>query len=104
ALDYGTTLEMDITFSKDKKVLVSHDQWMNNLFVLDPNGKEIEKGKGLNIYEMKYEDIKTYDTGSKFYKNFPQQKKIKTHIPLLADVIDSAEHYAKVKNYPRPHY
>lgn len=104
ALDYGTTLEMDISFSKDKKVLVSHDQWMNNLFVLGPDGKEIAKGKDLNIYQMKYAEIKKYDVGSKFHKAFPQQKKMKVHIPLLSDLIDSAEHYAKVKNYPAPLY
>ncbi len=104
ALDYGTTLEMDITFSKDKKVLVSHDQWMNSTFVLDPNGKEVQKGKDLNIYNMNYEDIKQYDVGSKYHKAFPKQKKMKVHIPLLSDLIDTAEAYAKEKNYPQPHY
>ncbi|WP_017257723.1 glycerophosphodiester phosphodiesterase family protein [Pedobacter arcticus] len=104
ALDYGNTLEMDITFSKDKKVLVSHDQWMNSLFVLDPEGKELPKGKDANIYKMDYKDIKKYDVGSKFHKAFPQQKKIKAQIPLLADLIDTVEHYAKIKNYPAPHY
>ena len=104
ALDYGTTLEMDISFSKDKNVLVSHDQWMNNLFVLGPNGEEIPNGKGLNIYQMKYAEIKKYDVGSKLHKGYPQQKKMKVQIPLLADLIDSAENYAKVKNYPAPVY
>ncbi len=104
ALDYGTTLEMDITFSKDKKVLVSHDNYLNKLFVLDPDGKALTDAKRIIIYEMNYEEIKKYDVGSKFHKDFPQQKKMKVQIPLLSDLIDSTEHYAKIKNYPAPHY
>src|SRR5689334_22127389 len=59
ALDSGvTTLEMDLTVTKDKQVVVSHDHWMSADFCLDPSGKEI-KGrdeKKFNIYKMRSEE------------------------------------------------
>ena len=36
------TLEMDVVISKDLKVVVSHEEWMNEVFCLQPNGKDIE--------------------------------------------------------------
>ncbi|MRX48570.1 glycerophosphodiester phosphodiesterase [Pedobacter puniceum] len=104
ALDYGVTLEMDIAISKDKKVLVSHDPYISDVFALDQNGKEIPKGKGLKLYQMNYAEIKTYDVGSKLHPLFPEQKKLKVNIPLLEDLIDASEAYAKEKGYPAPHY
>src|SRR5579885_3487844 len=63
ALDSGvTTLEMDLTITKDKQVVVSHDHWMNSDFCLDPNGKEI-KGrdeKKFNIYKMTYAEVSAW--------------------------------------------
>lgn len=107
ALDLGVTLEMDISMSKDKKVLVSHDQWMNSGFVLDPQGKEIPKDKqktDYNLYNMTYKEIKKFDVGSKLNKAFPNQKKMVAYIPQLSELIDSVEAYAKEKNYKAPYY
>jgi len=106
AMDLGVNLEMDINFSKDKKPLVSHDHWLNAAFVLTPEGKEIpvETQKENKLYDLKYKDIRKYDVGSKFYAAYPQQKKMKAYIPLLSELIDSVELYARQKNYPLPHY
>ncbi|ADY53427.1 glycerophosphoryl diester phosphodiesterase [Pseudopedobacter saltans DSM 12145] len=106
AIDLGVNLEMDINFSKDQKPIVSHDHWLNAAFVLTPDGKEIpaETQKEKRLYDLKYKEIRKYDVGSKFYSTFPEQKKMKAYIPLLSELIDSVELYAKQKNYPLPHY
>jgi glycerophosphoryl diester phosphodiesterase len=107
AQDLGVTLEMDISFSKDKKVIVSHDQWMNAGFVLTPDGKEIpveRQKEDFNLYKMPYKKIRNYDVGSKVHKGFPKQKKMTAYIPKLSELINSVEAYAKEKNYKAPYY
>lgn len=104
AIDLGaTTLEMDTHITADGQVVLSHDEYINPLFSLTPDGKEIsnEEGKNLILYKMKYEDLKKYDVGSKAYSKFPRQKKLKTYMPLLAELIDSVQNYVKV-NHKKP--
>ena len=94
AIDLGVnTLEMDLVISKDKKVVVSHDPYMNHEIALDLNGYEISEAdeKSYILYEMPYDSIKMYDCGSKPHPRFPNQKKQKVHKPLLAEVIDLVE-------------
>ncbi len=98
AIDLGvTTLEMDTHISSDGKVFLSHDNYINPLFTLDPEGKSIsEKDKEkYPFYGMTYAQISQFDAGSKGNPNFPQQKKVKTSIPLLSDLIDSVQNYIK---------
>ncbi|SMD01837.1 glycerophosphodiester phosphodiesterase [Pedobacter africanus] len=97
-------LEFDITFTKDKKAVISHDPFLDYLITLDKNGKEIEPQKKMAIYQMSYKDVKSYDVGSRQHKDFPQQKNFKAHIPLLAELLDSIEAYVNLKNYPKPTY
>ncbi|SEO35708.1 glycerophosphoryl diester phosphodiesterase [Mucilaginibacter gossypiicola] len=105
AIDLGvvTTLEMDTHITADGQVVLSHDEYINPLFSLTPDGKEIskEEAKNLILYKMKYEDLKKYDVGSKPYSKFPRQQKIKTYMPLLSELIDSVQHYIKV-NHKKP--
>ncbi|MBO2010066.1 glycerophosphodiester phosphodiesterase family protein [Hymenobacter negativus] len=107
ALDLGvTTLEMDIAISQDKQVLLSHDPFMNSGFVYQPNGQPIAKAdeKALKIYSLPYAEIRRYDVGSHGNPKFPQQQKLLAYKPLLAEVIDSAETYARRKQRPAPFY
>ncbi len=97
-------LELDITFTSDKKAVVSHDPWLDHLITLDKHGKEIAKGKDLSIYQMKYKDVRQYDVGSKQHLNFPEQKNFKSYMPLLEEVLDSIEAYVNLKNYKKPIY
>ncbi|RKO72884.1 glycerophosphodiester phosphodiesterase [Sphingobacterium puteale] len=93
-----TTLEMDCHITKDRKVVVFHDDYLNPKFVLKPDGSELaEKDKSLKIFAINYKDLLKYDIGSKFYKEFPEQKKQVTRIAKLADLIDSTEAYALQK-------
>ncbi|TLM94180.1 glycerophosphodiester phosphodiesterase family protein [Hymenobacter jeollabukensis] len=101
-----TTLEMDIAISQDRQVLLSHDPYLNADFVLGPAGQPLTpaEGKALRLFDMPYADIRRYDVGSKPYAKFPRQQKLRTYKPLLAEVIDSAEAYARLKHLPAPRY
>ncbi len=103
ALDVGvTTLEMDVVISRDKQVVVSHEPYFNAAFSIAPNGIPVDKKeqKNLVLYQMDYADIKRYDVGSNGNSAYPEQQKIKTHKPLLSEVIEQAEAYRKIKNLP----
>jgi glycerophosphoryl diester phosphodiesterase len=107
ALNLGvTTLEMDAAISQDKQVLLSHDPYLNADFVYRPDGQSLttEEGKALKIYTLPYAKIRSYDVGSHGNPKFPQQQKLRTYKPLLAEVIDSAEAYAKRTHRPAPYY
>jgi glycerophosphoryl diester phosphodiesterase len=92
------TLEMDVVISRDLKVVVSHEPFMNHEIALDVNGKPIPESneKDYNLYEMTYEDIQQYNCGTKQHPRFPNQEKVKVVKPLLEDVIKMAE--AKTEN------
>jgi len=107
AQDLGvTTLEMDILVSKDNKLLLSHDPFMNPDFVLTPDDQPLAKAdeQKNRLHSLPYAEIRRYDVGSKPYAKFPKQQKLRTYKPLLAEVIDSAEAYACLKKLPAPRY
>jgi len=94
ALDIGVhTLELDVVISKDHKVVVSHEPFMNHEVALDAFGKEIAEAdeKAFNLYTMTYDSITLYDCGTKAHPRFPLQNKMSVHKPLLSDVITLAE-------------
>lgn len=100
AIDRGiNTLEMDLQLSKDLKVVVSHDPYFNANFVSTPAGDTLTKdaGKKILLYQLNYDSIVKYDVGQKFNPEFPQQKKIKVHKPLLLDLLNATEAYSKKK-------
>lgn len=99
-IDLGiTTLEMDLQITKDKKVAVSHDPNFNANITTTPQGKFLskEEAKNLMLYSLNYDEIKEYDVGLKPHPDFPRQQKIAVHKPLLADLLDATEKYAKEK-------
>jgi glycerophosphoryl diester phosphodiesterase len=100
AVDIGiTTLEMDTHITGDGEVVVTHDDYLSPGFMLSPEGKEIPAAdsKKYAVYQMDYSLLKTFDLGSKPLAGFPEQKKIKTYIPRLAELIDSVQIYTKGK-------
>ena len=101
ALKYNvTTLELDVCISKDRKVVVSHEPYMNSLFCSHPNGKPVVKSeeKALNLFQMNYEDIAKYDSGNRGNKNFIEQEKRNTYKPLLESVFKEIESYITVNS------
>ena len=96
AVEVGANvIEMDIFTSRDGKVIVAHDAYINRNFSLLPGGNEIPAAdeKKYVLHQMDYEEIRKFDVGSKYYDAFPGQKKLVAHIPLLSELIDSVENY-----------
>lgn len=107
ALDYGVnTLELDVVISKDKKVLVSHEPFLNHKICKNAQGETIKEAeeKNYNLYQMTYDSIARCDCGSMGNPGYPEQQKMTTFKPLLADLIDATEKYAREKGLPAPHY
>jgi glycerophosphoryl diester phosphodiesterase len=98
ALDSGvTTVELDLAITKDKQIVVSHEPWMSSEICLRADGSVISQKdeKKLNIYQLTYNEVKEFDCGSKGNSRFPEQQKIKTHKPLLRDVIVAIEDHIR---------
>lgn len=102
ALDSGvTTIELDLAVTKDKKLVVSHEPWMNAAICTDPDGNPIDEKQEhkFNIYKMNYDEVKQWDCGMKGNERFPQQQKMNVHKPLLSEVIIAIENH--IKSYTR---
>lgn len=97
ALNYPiTTLEFDVVVTKDKRVILSHEPWMNKVICLDPKGKKIS-GKEFNIYQMDYQQVELFDCGSLSHPDFPEQKRTKSFKPTLHKVITEIERKLKTE-------
>jgi glycerophosphoryl diester phosphodiesterase len=107
AIDLGvTTLEMDVVITKDKKVILSHEQWFGQEITTKPDGTYMgaREERKYNIYWMTYEQTKEFDVGMKPHPRFPQQQKMKVTKPLLSDVIDSVNRDMMTRRRPFPYY
>jgi glycerophosphoryl diester phosphodiesterase len=107
ALESGvTTLKMEVVISKDKQVVVSQEPYFNQEISISPDGEPItlKNQKNYNIYKMDYSEIKQFDVGSKPHPRFPHQEKFRIEKPLLADLIDKVEFFAKKKKLPKTVY
>lgn len=107
AIDLGVqVLELDVVISKDKLVVVSHDTHFATDISLKPSGDSIsvEEAKNYILYQMPYDEIKKFDVGKKHNVKFPQQQNFAAYKPLLSELIDSADLYAKRNGLPLPLY
>lgn len=107
ALELGvTTLEMDISFTKDKQAILSHEPFFNHEITTRPDGTYIDEKdeRSYNIYQMTYDSVKKYDVGLKPHPRFPQQQKIKAVKPLLADVFEAIVDAMKTRRRPYPQF
>jgi len=97
-------IELDVVISKDNKVVVSHEPWMNPKTCTRPNLSKVSFLKRKNLYRMNYADIKLYDCGLRGHPNFPHQKKMAAYKPLLAEVIEKTEAALLNTQYSLPIY
>jgi glycerophosphoryl diester phosphodiesterase len=100
ALDIGvTTLEMDVVITKDKRIVVSHEPFLNHEICKNAKGEDIKESeeKSYNIYKMDYAEVKQCDCGTKIHPRFKEQQKLKVYKPLLEEVIDTVEKYIVAK-------
>ncbi len=86
-------IEMDVVISKDHEVVVSHELYMHRKKCLWPNLKPISKEQepSLMLYQMNYEEIKTFDCGLLTHPNYPLVKASPAYKPLLKEVIEKVE-------------
>ncbi len=106
ALELGvTTLELDVVISKDKQVVVSHEPFFSADICRDAQGNDVTKDKEkYNIYQLTYEQIRSFDCGSRGNANFPEQQKQPARKPLLSEVLRLAEQYCQEKKLPPVQY
>jgi len=107
AIDLGvTTLELDLVISKDKEVIISHEPFFSHEIATTPDGVEIDEANQLeyNIYELTYEQIKTFDVGSKAHERFLSQQKMKVYKPSFKDMVTEIEAYVAELGVKRPFY
>lgn len=103
AIDHHVnTVEVDVVISKDKKVVISHDVYFHPDITTTPDGKWLDNKEAPQhlLYTMDYDSIKKYDVGLKPHKDFPQQQKIPAYKPLLGELVDSTDAYAKNLGVP----
>jgi len=64
AMELGvTTLEMDMQMTKDGRIVISHNPYMNHNLAKDASGKYVENGK-YDIRTMTLEQVKKFDVGT----------------------------------------
>lgn len=99
ALELGAGgLEMDLFITKDGQVVVTHDATISNQLCIRPEGAPLgeQESERLKIHQLKLEEIRPYDCGSKPNPLFPEQENTETHIPLLGDVLEAACRHARI--------
>lgn len=107
ALELGAhTIEIDVVVSRDSQVVVSHEPWMHHVICSTPDGEAIREAdaRSLNIYEMPYAEIEGYDCGSRGHPEFPRQDAEAVGKPLLREVIEMGEQFARDSARPLPRY
>lgn len=105
ALEWGvTTLEMDVSITKDSICVLSHEPFFNHEITTKPSGLPVTEAeeKLLNIFSMPYATVKTYDVGMRPHPRFPQQQKLPATRPKLSDVFDAVKNYCKEHNLAIP--
>ena len=107
AVELGvTTIEMDVVVSMDGQIVVSHEPWMSERICNHPDGKPVTKqeAKSINLYQMKYAEIQSYDCGTRLNPDFPNQQKVTAVKPTLKMVVRSIQKFAADNKYATPRF
>ena len=102
----ANTVELDVHISKDGQVLVYHDESFNPDYTSMPDGSDIpkEQRKKYTFYQMNYPEIRKFIIGRKDYPAFPQQQRMDCYTPLLGEMIDSVEAFARERHLPQVYW
>ncbi|HWB90377.1 MAG TPA: glycerophosphodiester phosphodiesterase family protein [Puia sp.] len=102
----ANTVELDVHVSRDGQVLVYHDESFNPDYTSMPDGSDIpkEQRKKYTFYQMDYPEIRKFIIGRKDYPAFPQQQRMDCYTPLLGEMIDSVDAYAKAHGMAAPYW
>jgi glycerophosphoryl diester phosphodiesterase len=88
-------LEMDIRVSRDRALFVYHDARISAQLCLDAQQQHLDPGTAPRLFELTYAQIRSYICGALPQADFPEQTQLAHHIPLLRDVLQTAEKLAK---------
>lgn len=103
ALEYPiTTLEFDVVVSADSQLVISHEPWFHHDISSAPDGSPVtqQQARELNIFEMSYEEIASYDVGQRGNPNFAGQQAMPAVKPLMREALETVE--AQVATMDRP--
>ena len=80
---------MDVVISQDQQVVVSHDPWLSARLGLDAKGERIDPRteQQVRLYAMPYAEIRQCALGVFPHPHFPEQQAVRTHRPLLREVL-----------------
>lgn len=106
ALEYPfvRTLELDVAVSADSQIVVSHEPWFNPVICRGPEGEVLAEASKINLHQLDYAAIKAYDCGSWGHERFPEQRAVAVYKPLLSEVIESADAFARELGRELPRY
>ena len=88
AIPEVSTLELDVVVSADRKLIISHEPWMNGAICGVDSSLVAEDESRYNLFQMSADSIGLYDCGSLGNPRFPGQKKQRTKKPLFSELID----------------
>lgn len=89
-------IEWDVVVNKDKQLVISHEEFMDKNYCLDPNGEPIKNEKSHSIYHLSQKEIEAYDCGTKEYSKFPEQEHFKTYKPLVQEAFEKIDFKGKI--------
>ena len=97
-----TTMEMDVVITRDLKVVVSHEPFLNHEICTGKAGEEITKWneRDFNIYHMSFARLSQYDCGIKKHIRFPSQQNSVALKPLLSEIFEAVEAHRVKNNLP----
>lgn len=101
-----STLELDVVVSKDQQIVVSHEPWLSHHICSHSDGHPVSEQEEtvLNIYQMTYAQIKSYDCGQRGNERFPEQEKIAVSKPTLSNVVLQVEAQCQQTNRKKTFY
>lgn len=88
AIPEVSTLELDVVVSADRKLIISHEPWMNTVICVVDSGLTAENEHSFNLFQMSADSISQYDCGSLGNPRFPKQHKQATKKPLFSELIE----------------
>lgn len=103
ALEFGvTTLEFDVVVSADSMIVLSHEPWFHHEISSWPDGRPVtlEESMDLNMFQMNYEEISTFDVGMRGHIRFPEQQPMPVSKPLMRDAVNAVEDHLREHKLP----
>lgn len=101
-----TWLEMDVVITGDRRVLVSHEPWMDHHVCRDPDGVPIseEEGRAINIFMLPLEEVQRFGCVPTSLADSPISPQENWHKPTLAEVVRAVDAYVPKSGKPPPSF